>query len=314
MSRGWSASALSPWSLLRLRVTTRQPYWLSLCPLCLCGKESEISSLQKRAALLGVCYDASSSFQRGTAGAPPVTRETLWSEAGNPYSENGTDLSAGVMDDEGDLHFGDDEPGEEVRQAIERAVARIVKGGRRPLILGGDHSITYPILRGLRPSFPRLSVLHLDAHGDLYHEFQGDRFSHACPFARVMEEGLADRLVQVGIRTLTPHQREQAARFKVEIIEMKDWRDGTRLAFDTPVYLSLDLDALEPGLVPGISHREPGGLTVRQALGIIQGFEGDLVGADLVEFNPLNDSGGVTAAVCAKLAKELAARLLQEST
>jgi arginase family enzyme len=113
---------------------------------------------------------------------------------------------------------------------------------------------------------------------------------------------------------LTPHQREQAARFKVEIIEMKDWRDGTRLAFDSPVYLSLDLDALEPGLVPGISHREPGGFTVRQVLGIIQGLEGDLVGADLVEFNPLNDAGGVTAAVCAKLAKELAARLLLETS
>jgi arginase len=128
-----------------------------------------------------------------------------------------------------------------------------------------------------------------------------------------MEEGLADRLVQVGIRTLTPHQREQAARFQVEIIEMKDWRDDVRLAFDTPVYLSLDLDALEPGLVPGIAHREPGGLTVRQTLGIIQRFQGDLIGADLVEFNPLYDPGGVTAAVCAKLTKELAARLIQET-
>ncbi len=275
--------------------------------------ESEISSLEKQVALLGICYDASSSYQRGTAGAPPVIRETLWSEAGNPYSEMGVDISAGVMDDEGDLRFGDDEAPESARKMIESAVAGIATSGRRPLILGGDHSITYPTLRGLRPSFPRLSILHLDAHGDLYDEFQGDRFSHACPFARIMEEGLADRLVQVGIRTLTPHQREQAARFKVEIIEMKDWRDGTRLAFDTPVYLSLDLDALEPGLVPGISHREPGGLTVRQTLGIIQQFEGDLVGADLVEFNPLNDAGGVTAAVCAKLAKELAARLLQET-
>jgi arginase len=270
--------------------------------------------LDKRVALLGICYDASSSFQRGSAGAPPVIREALWSEAANPYSESGTDLSAGVVDDDGDLRFDEAEPGGEVRGAIERAVARIVSGGRRPLILGGDHSITYPILRGLRPRFPRLSILHLDAHGDLYDEFQGDRFSHACPFARIMEEGLADRLVQVGIRTLTPHQREQAARFKVEIIEMKDWRDGTRLAFDSPVYLSLDLDALEPGLVPGISHREPGGFTVRQVLGIIQGLEGDLVGADLVEFNPLNDAGGVTAAVCAKLAKELAARLLLETS
>jgi arginase len=263
-----------------------------------------------RAALLGICYDGSSSFQRGSAKAPPVIRQALWSDAGNPYSEEGVDLTAGALDDEGDIRFDQDEPASAVRKAIEKTVVRIVSGQRRPLILGGDHSITYPVLRGLRPSFPRLSILHLDAHGDLYDEFQGDRYSHACPFARIMEEGLADRLVQLGIRTLTPHQRDQIARFKVETIEMKDWKDEIRLAFDTPVYLSLDLDALEPGLVPGISHREPGGFTVRQVLGIIQRFEGDLIGADLVEFNPLNDTSGVTAAVCAKLAKELAARLV----
>ena len=89
----------------------------------------------------------------------------------------------------------------------------------------------------------------------------------------------ADRLVQVGPRTLNQHQREQARRFGVELIEMKDWRDGVPLRFEQPVYLSFDLDVLEPGLVPGISHREAGGLSVRQAIGIVQRFEGALVGA-----------------------------------
>lgn len=265
-----------------------------------------------RAALLGICYDGSSSFQRGAAGAPPVIRQALHSEAGNPYSEDGTDVG-GALDDEGDLSFASDTSSQEARESIEQAAARLVQSGKRPLLLGGDHSITYPILRGLHSRFPRLGVLHLDAHGDLYDEFQGDRYSHACPFARIMEEGLADSLVQVGIRTLTPHQREQARRFGVRTIEMRDWNEGTRIAFQGPVYLSLDLDALEPGLVPGISHREPGGFTVRQVLGIIQGFNGDLVGADLVEFNPINDQSGVTAAVCAKLVKELAARLVREN-
>jgi arginase len=199
-----------------------------------------------------------------------------------------------------------------VRRLIEAAVKRIAESGRLPLILGGDHSITYPVLRGFREFHPRLTILHFDAHGDLHDEFQGDRYSHACPFARIMEERLADRLVQVGIRSLTGHQRDQARRFGVEVIEMKDWRDGTRFDSDSPVYLSFDLDVIEPGLAPGISHREPGGLSVRQALAIIQTLGAPLVGADFVEFNPAADRTGVSAAVSAKVVKELAARMLLE--
>ncbi|HEV8178281.1 MAG TPA: agmatinase family protein, partial [Gemmatimonadales bacterium] len=239
-----------------------------------------------RVVLLGVCYDGSSSYLRGSAGAPPIIRQALWSEAGNPWTELGIDLSTAELDDDGDLVPAADENPAQVRDAIEAAVRRIAESGRRPLVLGGDHSITYPILRGFRPFHPRLSILHFDAHGDLWDEFQGDRYSHACPFARIMEEGLADRLVQVGIRTMTGHQREQARRFGVEVIEMKDWADGMKLEFSTPVYVSFDLDVIEPGLAPGISHREPGGFSVRQALAAVQSLAAPVVGADFVEFNP----------------------------
>ena len=266
-----------------------------------------------RVALLGVCYDGSSSYLRGSAAAPPVIRQALWSEAGNPWTELGIDLSRAALDDEGDLVPAEDESPAQVRHAIEAAVRGVAESGRWPLVLGGDHSISYPILRGFRPSHPRLSILHFDAHGDLYDEFQGDRYSHACPFARIMEERLADRLVQVGIRTMTGHVREQAKRFGVEVIEMKDWRDGMKLDFDTPVYLSFDLDVIEPGLAPGISHREAGGFSVRQALAVIQSLTAPLVGADFVEFNPAADRTGVTAAVSAKLVKELAGRMLMEA-
>lgn len=266
-----------------------------------------------RVALLGVCYDGSSSYLRGSAGAPPVIRQALWSEAGNPWSELGSDLSTAALDDEGDLVPAADEDPAPVRSEIEAAVRRIAESGRRPLVLGGDHSITYPILRGFRPSHPRLSILHFDAHGDLWDEFEGDRYSHACPFARIMEQGLADRLVQIGIRTMNGHQREQAQRFGVEVIEMKDWRDGMKLEFSTPVYVSFDLDVIEPGLAPGISHREPGGFSVRQALTVIQSLVAPVVGADFVEFNPAADATGVTAAVSGKLVKELAARMLLET-
>ncbi|HYC32509.1 MAG TPA: agmatinase [Gemmatimonadales bacterium] len=268
--------------------------------------------VQDRIALLGVPYDAASSFQRGSAAAPPVIREALRNPAGNGWTESGIDLGEAPLDDAGDLRFTEGEPGDAARERIASAVDRIAGSGRKPLLLGGDHAVTYPILRGLRRHYRRLTVLHLDAHPDLYDDFEGDRYSHACPFARVMEEGLADRLVQIGIRAANAHQREQARRFGVEMIEMKDWRDGRPLELVGPVYISFDLDALEPALVPGIAHREPGGFTVRQALAVIQSVPG-LVGADLVEFNPANDIGGITAAVCAKLVRELAGRMLVDN-
>lgn len=264
-------------------------------------------------ALLGIRYDGSSSYLRGTAGAPPIIRQAMWSDAGNPWTELGVDLSSAALDDEGDLLPADGETGAQTRASIEAAVRRIVESGRRPLVIGGDHSITYPVLRALRSRHPRLGILHLDAHGDLWDEFQGDRYSHACPFARIMEEGLADRLVQVGIRTMTRHQWEQARRFEVEVVEMKDWRDGRKLEFDTPVYVSFDLDVIEPGLAPGVSHREPGGFSVRQALSVIHSLTAPIVGADFVEFNPAADPTGLTATVSAKIVKELSARMLVET-
>jgi arginase family enzyme len=126
-----------------------------------------------------------------------------------------------------------------------------------------------------------------------------------------MEEGLVERLVQVGIRTANGHQRAQVERFGVEMIEMHDWRDDWPINFDTPVYISFDLDGLDPAFAPGVSHREPGGLSTRQALNVIHRVSAPVVGADLVEFNPQTDVGGVTAMVCAKLLKEMAAKILE---
>jgi len=156
-------------------------------------------------------------------------------------------------------------------------------------------------------------ILQLDAHPDLYDELDGNRYSHACPFARIMEDELATRLVQVGIRTMTPHQREQAKRFGVEVVEMRNWHSGMAFRFEDPVYISLDMDCLDPAFAPGVSHHEPGGFSTRDVLEIIQGLRGNIVGADIVEFNPERDPGGVTAMVAAKFLKELLARMLDTS-
>ena len=169
--------------------------------------------------------------------------------------------------------------------------------------------MTHPLVRAAAARYPGLSLLHLDAHPDLYPDFGDDPRSNASPMARIMEEGLVSRLVQVGIRTANQAQRAQAQRSGVEMVEMKDLAQGFQPCFDGPVYISLDLDVLDPAFAPGVSHPEPGGLSTREVIGLIQTLEGDLVGADLVECNPLRDVNGLTALVGAKLLKELAARM-----
>jgi arginase family enzyme len=126
-----------------------------------------------------------------------------------------------------------------------------------------------------------------------------------------MEEGLARRLVQVGIRTMNAHQRSQADRFGAEVIDMRAWEAGSRPTVDGDVYLSVDLDGLDPAYAPGVSHREPGGLSVREVLTLVQHTQGTLVGADVVEYNPRQDLGGVTATVAAKIVKEIAGRMVE---
>jgi agmatinase len=257
--------------------------------------------------LLGIPYDAKSSFLRGAAAAPAEIRRALASPAGNNFTEDLVELTPGISHaDAGDVALTDDAY---PLAAIEAAVASIVAVDGRPLLLGGDHSITYPVLRALRRVHPRLTIVHFDAHNDLYDIFEGDRFSHACPFARIMEESLADRLVQIGTRTTTRHQRQQADRFGVEIVDMRRWHAGAGFGVQGPVYVSLDLDVLDPAFAPGVSHREPGGLSTRELIAALHGIRAPIVAADVVELNPVQDLDGITAIVAAKLVKELLAKM-----
>jgi arginase len=191
------------------------------------------------------------------------------------------------------------------------SVQNLLLNNDKLLSLGGDHSVTYPIVKAVSKKYGRLNILHLDAHSDLYDQFEGNRFSHACPFARIMEEGLASRLVQVGIRTMNTHQREQADRFGVEVYEMKNLAAYQQVKFEGPVYISLDMDAIDPAYAPGVSHHEPGGLTSREVIAMLQNVKGRVVGADLVEFNPTRDASGITAMLAGKLFKELLDVLLR---
>ena len=268
-----------------------------------------MSSFAQVIALLGLPFDASSTYLRGPAQAPALIRAALASDSSNSWTEDGVDLGLdGPIHDAGDLDLP--ENSEQSLLLIERRVSDLLALGHPMICLGGDHSVTYPILRGFRQHFSNLTILHFDAHPDLYHELNGE-LSHACPFARIMENGLARRLVQVGIRTINQHQFDQARKFGVEVISMRHRDRLAGLKLEGPVYVSLDLDVLDPAFAPGVSHYEPGGMSVREVLDVVQSVRVPVVGADIVEYNPTRDRGGQTAMVCAKLLKEIAAAMLR---
>lgn len=254
--------------------------------------------------LIGLPTDVNSSFARGAAEAPAAIRAALWSERGNMASELGPELGSDIaLSDLGDLPLT--ESGQDfavIRDALAAAAADGV-----PITLGGDHAISFPAVAGVASVHGPLTILHFDAHPDLYDDFDGNRFSHASPFARIMEGGHASRLVQVGIRTLNAHCRAQAARFGVEILGMAGFAPGKVPVLDGPLYVSIDLDGIDPSEAPGVAHPEPGGLTVREVLAVLHAQTARIVGADIVELNPRFDRNEVTAILAAKLIRELAA-------
>lgn len=260
-------------------------------------------------SLLGIPHDENSSYMKGPAGAPTLIRGEIFSGVTSCWSETGTDLSApGRISDHGDIAFGGNiDPWD----LIEKRVADAMADGSPVLCLGGDHAITHPIMRAVRQRHASLTILHIDAHPDIYQAYQGNPRSHTSPFARIMEEKLTDRLIQVGLRTVNDHHREQFKRFGVETIEIGRCGEKLQFGITTPVYISVDIDALDPAFAPGVSHREPGGLSTRQVIDFIQSVDQPIVGADIVEYNPRCDIVGQTAIVAAKITKEIAGMMVK---
>jgi guanidinobutyrase len=202
---------------------------------------------------------------------------------------------------------------------IEEAYTRVVANGCRPLTLGGDHTIVLPITRALAKKHGPLGIIHVDAHADINDTLFGEKITHGTPFRRMVEEGLVEgrRVAQIGLRGTgySPEDfdwsREQG--FRVVQAEecwhrsltplMKEIREQLG---DGPVYISFDIDGLDPAYAPGTGTPEIGGLTTIQGMEILRGCRGlDIVGADLVEVSPPYDTSGNTALVAANLLFEM---------
>lgn len=264
---------------------------------------------QQPISLLGIPLDANSSFMFGCASAPEAIRAAVRSESGN-HSAESTVPVVPLLDDVGDVEIANERGSVSDADAITAAVAQQLDAGRQLISIGGDHSVTYPILRAFRDRHRDLTVVHIDAHPDTYHDLDGNPLSHASPFARALEDGCMTRLVQLGIRTANPHAVEQAERWGITMISPRRLAEFDPSALSGPIYFSLDLDGLDPSCAPGVSHHEPGGLTVREVLDIIDALPGPIVGADVVELNPTRDLVDMTAMVAAKFVKELAGAML----
>ena len=202
---------------------------------------------------------------------------------------------------------------------IEEGIAGVLAHGCTPITLGGDHTLTLPALRAVHARHGPVGLVHVDAHADVNEHMFGEAIAHGTPFRRAVEEGLIEgsRVAQIGLRGTGyadddfDWSRQQG--FRVVQAEECWHRSLTPLMAEVreqlgegPVYLSYDIDSLDPGVAPGTGTLEIGGLTTVQALEIIRGMAGlDIVGADLVEVSPPYDQGGTTALIAANLAYEM---------
>jgi len=259
-------------------------------------------------SIIGIPIDENSTFLKGPAKAPPLIMDAFHSDASNMFAENG--VNCDDVDRIRDIGILQLPAGKVAMDSIRKTISKELNRGQKVVSLGGDHSITFPIIESYSQNYSNLNILHFDAHPDLYDNFENNPYSHASPFARIMENGLVKRLVQVGIRTLNNHQKEQIKRFGIEVIEMRNFVSSLSLEFDGPVYVSIDLDALDPAFAPGVSHHEPGGLSTRDLVNVIHQLNGNVVGGDIVEYNPDRDINNMTAVVAAKLLKEVLGKIL----
>ena len=263
----------------------------------------------KKISIIGFSADENSSFLKGCSKAPPIIMEAFHSDATNKFSENGIDL--GIENLWTYQSFPNIPSSKQGFQLIRKTIKKELNKGNRCISIGGDHSITYPIIDAYNHYLQNINILHFDAHPDLYDNFENNPYSHASPFARILDNNLSKKLIQIGIRTMNNHQQEQANKYNVQVIDMNNFRSDIKLEFNGPVYITLDLDGLDPAFAPGVSHPEPGGLSTRDILNIIYKIKEKIIGADIVEYNPKKDLNNITAITAAKFLKELLGKMLK---
>ena len=259
--------------------------------------------------VLGVPYDGTSTYRPGSRFAPDAIREASMNI--ETYSLRARlDAETIKVEDLGNLHVATDI--HETLRRLSLVVEEQGSAGRRILVLGGEHTVTLGAVEGFRRRYP--AVLCFDAHMDLRDEYMGSKINHATVFRRLCERLGADRIMMVGVRAFTGEElsyaREAGLKFftslevsrdiRYVVEEVKSWLDGV-----DRLYISIDLDVLDPSQAPAVGNPEPEGLTTTQLLDMLWEVCGSkVVAADIVEATPVYDQG-ITAIQAAKIAAEL---------
>ena len=264
--------------------------------------------------IMGVPTDFGTSYRPGARFGPRAIREASLQYAYDPVEEGLYDIELGRtvlkglrIEDRGDIPLEPADP-EGNLAAIEEAARKLFCEKVSPVFLGGDHSITYPVLKGFAD--PEIFLVHLDAHADFDSTFESP-FTHGSAMRMVKKDGLVSGMVQVGLRGLLSDKGdvEEARTSGVrQFTALRVEEEGIEPVLETipagkPVYLSLDIDIFDPSIAPGTGTPEPGGLTYRQVSNLIRGLSRKvrLIGMDVVEVNPQYDPAGVTALLAARV-------------
>ena len=258
--------------------------------------------------VIGVPFDGGVTNRAGTRHGPrEVRNQSSLMRTLNPATGSAPFGSLRVRD-LGDCWIEEPYALATAHEEIEVYYRRVVAAGVMPLSVGGDHSISLPILRAVAAGRP-VGMIHIDAHADTGGDYMGSRFHHGAPFSRATDEGLLDpkRVIQIGIRGSSndPDMWGFSRRAGMRVLPMEEFHDrgwrfaleeARRVAGDGPTYLSFDIDSLDPVFAPGTGTPEAGGITTLEAQRLLRGLMGlDFVGGDLVEVSPPFDVGGLTA-------------------
>ena len=256
--------------------------------------------------LFGAPYDCTTSFRPGTRFASAaMRRESYGLELYSPYQ--GKELTDRKIFDGGDLElpFGAPEP---MLRMIEKQAATILKDGKRPFMLGGEHLVTLGAVRAAVKKFPDLHILHFDAHADLRDDYLGQKLSHACVLRKCHELVGDGKIYQFGIRSGDKSEFDWGKEHVFTRLFDFEGLDGAlRALAGEPVYLTVDLDVLDPSVFPGTGTPEPGGVSfdvlrkaVTDACSAL-----NVVAADVNELSPHYDASGASTAVACKIVREM---------
>jgi len=269
------------------------------------------------AALLGIPFDGGTSYRTGSRFGPRDIRQN--SSLIRPYNPV---LQVSPFDvlrvaDVGDVDVNPINI-EDTYGRVEQAVADVLNAGVVPVCVGGDHSLSLPILRAVNRKHGPVGMVHFDSHQDMWEEYFGNKYFHGTPFRRAVEEGLLDtkRVIQIGIRgpVYADSDFDFARKHGIHWVtapqvahEGLEWvKEQMLVVRGGPVYLSFDIDGVDPAFAPGTGTPEVGGLTSREALELVRALVGvQLVGADVVEVSPPYDQAGITSMLAANILFEI---------